>query len=460
MRAPFHLSSFVLNRARLRRILSVLSLLLLDGVAVSIAALPKPALPFAGHTFQIDSPSVPAWLLALTVTLALAGVCGVYRRRRQRRSLVRLAIWALSVLAVLVGAALALDRSSILLTVGLCWLAGLVVALGFRLLYDAAIAGTVGTDEDAERILVVGERDGARRFMAALNDHEGQRLHRLVAVVEPDRLEHLESLIVREGPQAIMLLDRTCRGADLETLLDISRRRGIRLQVPGERLGEAAVCRLPGVSGPVFAARPSALRRRRYLIKRGLDVVVALALLILFSPFFLIIAILAKLGSPGPVFYVSWRMGVCERPFPCYKFRTMCADADVRQEELEDRNEANGCLFKLTDDPRVTPVGRFLRRTSLDELPQLINVVCGQMSLVGPRPLPLRDVALMADRDKLRHVVLPGMTGLWQVSGRSRLDAGDMMRLDHEYIQAWSLRADLRILARTVGAVASRRGAF
>ena len=153
-------------------------------------------------------------------------------------------------------------------------------------------------------------------------------------------------------------------------------------------------------------------------------------------------------------------MGVCERPFPCYKFRTMCADADVRQEELEDRNEANGCLFKLTDDPRVTPVGRFLRRTSLDELPQLINVVCGQMSLVGPRPLPLRDVALMADRDKLRHVVLPGMTGLWQVSGRSRLDAGDMMRLDHEYIQAWSLRADLRILARTVGAVASGRGAF
>ena len=152
-------------------------------------------------------------------------------------------------------------------------------------------------------------------------------------------------------------------------------------------------------------------------------------------------------------------MGVGDRPFPCFKFRTMVADAETRQAELESVNEADGHLFKLADDPRVTRVGRFLRRTSLDELPQLLNVVAGQMSLVGPRPLPLRDVRLLEDTDKLRHVVLPGMTGLWQVSGRSNISADDMLRLDREYVESWSISLDMSILVRTVAVVFTGKGA-
>jgi lipopolysaccharide/colanic/teichoic acid biosynthesis glycosyltransferase len=138
----------------------------------------------------------------------------------------------------------------------------------------------------------------------------------------------------------------------------------------------------------------------------------------------------------------------------------MYVGSDVLQEELESRNEADGCLFKIRDDPRVTRIGRFLRRTSLDELPQLVNVLRGEMSLIGPRPLPLRDVALMEPEYRSRHAVLPGMTGLWQVSGRSSLTAERMMQLDLDYIRSWSLGADLRILLRTLSVIVRGKGAY
>jgi lipopolysaccharide/colanic/teichoic acid biosynthesis glycosyltransferase len=147
-------------------------------------------------------------------------------------------------------------------------------------------------------------------------------------------------------------------------------------------------------------------------------------------------------------------------PFPCLKFRTMYHDADRRQAELEERNEATGALFKMREDPRITRVGRMLRRFSLDELPQLINVLRGQMSLVGPRPLPQRDFDRLEDWHKKRYLVLPGITGLWQVSGRSDLDFDDLVRLDFLYLERWSVFLDLTILVKTVPAVFLRRGAF
>jgi lipopolysaccharide/colanic/teichoic acid biosynthesis glycosyltransferase len=146
--------------------------------------------------------------------------------------------------------------------------------------------------------------------------------------------------------------------------------------------------------------------------------------------------------------------------FSCWKFRTMYRDADQRQADLESINEATGALFKIKDDPRMTPVGRFLRRFSLDELPQLSNVVRGEMSLVGPRPLPLRDYERLDDWHKKRYLVLPGITGLWQISGRSELDFDDLVRLDFLYLERWSVFLDLSILVKTVPAVLSRRGAF
>ena len=143
-----------------------------------------------------------------------------------------------------------------------------------------------------------------------------------------------------------------------------------------------------------------------------------------------------------------------------FKFRTMYRDADERQGDLESMNEASGALFKIRDDPRMTPVGRVVRRYSIDELPQLFNVLLGQMSLVGPRPLPQRDFDRLEDWHKKRYLVLPGITGLWQVSGRADLDFDDLVRLDFLYLERWSVGLDLSILLRTIPAVIARRGAY
>jgi len=307
-------------------------------------------------------------------------------------------------------------------------------------------------------VLAIGDAPRDERLVSILSGGHPRERVRLVAVVPLGELDRLAQVIDDEHPDRVILLQPDCPSGALESILRIARTRPVRLQVLGEHLGDDAVAMLPGASQTVFAV-PSR-RPRGYLVKRVFDIVAACALIVLTSPFLAVVAMLTKLGSPGPVFYVSWRVGVGEKPFPCYKFRTMCVGADVQQEELESRNEADGCLFKIKDDPRVTGIGRFLRRTSLDELPQLVNVVRGEMSLVGPRPLPVRDVELMAERHKVRHAVLPGMTGLWQVSGRSGLKAVDMMELDMEYIRTWSLTADVRILWRTCATVLSRKGAY
>src|SRR5207248_3334530 len=178
------------------------------------------------------------------------------------------------------------------------------------------------------------------------------------------------------------------------------------------------------------------------------------------SPFWLAIAAAIKITSPGPVFFRDVRIGLGERPFGMMKFRTMYADARDRQAALEGANEASGPLFKIKNDPRVTPVGRFLRRFSIDELPQVLNVLWGEMSLVGPRPLPIRDYEQLEPWHRKRYSVLPGMTGLWQVSGRIELSFDDLVRLDFYYLENWSIWLDISILAKTLPAVLARRGAY
>jgi lipopolysaccharide/colanic/teichoic acid biosynthesis glycosyltransferase len=197
-----------------------------------------------------------------------------------------------------------------------------------------------------------------------------------------------------------------------------------------------------------------------FVVKRTFDVLVATFLLVVLSPLLLVIAAAVFLSSRGPVLYRSIRPGIGGEPFACFKFRTMRNDADQIQADLESLNEASGALFKIRDDPRMTRVGRILRRYSLDELPQLLNVLLGQMSLVGPRPLPQRDFDQLEDWHKKRYLVLPGITGLWQVSGRSELDFDDLVRLDFLYLERWSVGLDLSILLKTLPAVLARRGAY
>jgi exopolysaccharide biosynthesis polyprenyl glycosylphosphotransferase len=199
-----------------------------------------------------------------------------------------------------------------------------------------------------------------------------------------------------------------------------------------------------------------------YHLKRIMDFVGALLGVIVLAPVFFFIAVWIKLDSPGPVFFRQERAGLHGKPFHVWKFRTMAANAAQLQAAMDAQNESeDGVLFKIKADPRVTTAGRFLRRTSLDELPQLFNVLFGHMSLVGPRPLPMRDVSHFETWHHIRHQVLPGMTGLWQISGRSDIDSfDDAARLDLHYIDNWSLNLDLDILLETVKIVLFGKGAY
>jgi len=193
--------------------------------------------------------------------------------------------------------------------------------------------------------------------------------------------------------------------------------------------------------------------------KAIVDRVLAAVLIVLFAPIMLLIAIAVRISVGSPVLYVQRRGGLYGHPFPMLKFRTMRKGAEQERAALEARNEMDGPVFKMRDDPRVTPLGRILRRASLDELPQLFNVLGGQMSIVGPRPLPVEETAALTGRHRRRLSIRPGLTCLWQVSGRSDLTFAEWMALDLEYVDRWTLWLDLAILLRTVPAIISRRGA-
>jgi exopolysaccharide biosynthesis polyprenyl glycosylphosphotransferase len=196
------------------------------------------------------------------------------------------------------------------------------------------------------------------------------------------------------------------------------------------------------------------------VLKGLFDKIVAIAALIVFSPILALITLAIVLDDGGPALFTQTRVGQDGQPFTVLKFRTMVVDAELRKEALLALNEGDGVLFKLRKDPRITTIGSFLRRTSLDELPQLLNVMLGDMSLVGPRPALPVEVAQYSDNVSRRLEVKPGMTGLWQISGRSDLSREDAVRLDLRYVDSWTLALDLQILWKTGAAVASGRGAY
>ena len=210
-----------------------------------------------------------------------------------------------------------------------------------------------------------------------------------------------------------------------------------------------------GVGSP-----PVGLRGHRWARKRAFDIVVAGLLVVALAPLFLLCALAVRLSGPGPVLFRQPRMGRDGRVFSVWKFRSMTVDAEDRLATLRSLNEADGPLFKLRRDPRVTRVGRWLRAWSLDELPQLFNVLRGEMSLVGPRPLPTYEVDLDDPRARGRLRVRPGLTGPWQVSGRSHIPFQDMIKFDYQYVAGWSLARDIEILLATIPAVISGRGAY
>ena len=225
------------------------------------------------------------------------------------------------------------------------------------------------------------------------------------------------------------------------------------------QIARTAVDDFHGVPLLVFHTTPAASLQG--LAKQGIDFVGAFVMLLLLSPVMLICALAVKFTSPGPILFRQKRSGINGRPFTMYKFRSMGSNAEQRKHELAAMNEMSGPVFKVSGDPRITPIGKFLRRYSLDELPQLLNVLQGSMSLVGPRPLPVDETKRFEDLSHRRRLsVKPGLTCLWQISGRNEVkEFSDWVRLDLEYIDNWSLWLDIKILVRTVPVVFIGTGA-
>ena len=260
----------------------------------------------------------------------------------------------------------------------------------------------------------------------------------------------------------MIIADHDYPEQELLELVDRAHARGVRVRIAPSTMDVLVHHAefVPGQSVPLFELRPPVFQGLDFVLKRTFDLFFATLGLIVLSPLLALIAFATKAGSRGPVLYRSMRPGMGGVVFACLKFRTMVDDADERQADLEHHNEATGALFKMRDDPRLTGVGRMLRRFSLDELPQLLNVLRGEMSLVGPRPLPQRDFDRLEPWHMKRYMVMPGMTGLWQVSGRAELGFDDLVRLDFLYLERWSVFLDLTILAKTLPAVVWGRGAF
>jgi exopolysaccharide biosynthesis polyprenyl glycosylphosphotransferase len=299
-------------------------------------------------------------------------------------------------------------------------------------------------------------------FVDACPKDRPDDLSHLALLGPPDRLPSLiplfdvERVVVAftgEGSEAMLELVRVVKDFDVQ--VDVVPRL-FEIVGPGVDVHSVA-----GV--PLLGLPPPRLSRSARLVKRGLDLVIAVLGLVVFAPLFALIALCITLDSPGPVFFRQTRVGAGNRTFRIWKFRTMVADADRRKGELAHLNKHaadDRRMFKIPDDPRVTPVGRFLRRFSLDEAPQLLNVLRGQMSLVGPRPLVVDEACHVADWARKRVDLKPGITGLWQVFGRSDIPFEEMVKLDYLYVTTWSLWNDCRLLARTLPVVARARGGY
>ncbi|MGN6586388.1 MAG: sugar transferase [Solirubrobacterales bacterium] len=431
----------------------------------------------------LDASFTEAWRMALALTLSwvgLAFVCGLY-------NVSDLSTWAsgLSDAPRTVAAALLMSWP----VFGIAELADFPHSIAFAL---AGTFATVSLDSILralsrgyahrvaplrQRTVIVGSGMVAERLAERLERHGefglepiglvdddvhtldgSQRLPKLGSLDQLDsvldslRVDRVLIAFSRASHQQLLSCIRTCR--DHRVAVDVVPRLFELLD------GTGAMSQIGGLPLLSIGAKP--LNRASRAAKRALDVVGSAMLLTVLSPLLLAIAIAIKIDSRGPVFFLQVRDGRRQKPFRVIKFRSMYKDADERKKQFESENEAtDGVMFKIKRDPRVTRVGSLLRRTSIDELPQLINVLKGDLSLVGPRPLILSESRHAAQSWHARRLDLrPGITGLWQVSGRSDIPFQEMVRFDYQYVSGWSLARDVEILLATIPVVLSRRGAY
>jgi exopolysaccharide biosynthesis polyprenyl glycosylphosphotransferase len=469
--------SFLLRMDTLRRITRVLVLLVLDFAGLALAIFTALALKAAVRgrldvslAYQQTRHFVAFSYLVMVLLFARSGL---YASRNERPGLTRIiaSLFQVAVVALIFAVVSGEQFSSYYIFYGSLIFALLYVSL-FRQFYEWLSGIVLRAAGYARRAVLVGSGEQINAVAHALGGgpHAQVNVVGFISLtplpgnglVSLGQLDGLDEVLAREHVDEVIIADPDFPQQRAVELIDVCHRRGVRVRIAPSTM-EILVHRaefVPGQSVPLFELRPPVFEGIDFVIKRAFDLVVSSILIVVLSPLLLAITLAVRLSSRGPVLYRSYRPGIGGVPFACLKFRTMYEDADRRQAELEELNEADGPLFKIRDDPRVTTVGRLLRRFSLDELPQLFNVLRGQMSLVGPRPLPERDFQRMESWHMKRYLVLPGMTGLWQVSGRSDLDFDDLVRLDFLYLERWSVFLDLTILVKTLPALFSRRGAY
>jgi exopolysaccharide biosynthesis polyprenyl glycosylphosphotransferase len=470
--------SFVLRLDTLRSVARVGTLLALDYIGVFAAILTALCLKaVVRHAWNFDvsfnqAQDYTPFAYLLTVLLFLRS--GLYAERASRPGLSRIVASLFQVTLVALVYALVNHehfQSYYIFYGSLAFAVAYIATLRYG--YESVTGWILRTAGYERRAVLVGTGQHIEAVAHALADKRGHTPVEVVGFISltprPDNgLRSLGSLadigdVIRDNAvDEVIIADPAFPQQQALELVDVCHQRGVRVRIAPSTM-EILIHRaefVPGQTVPLFELRPPVFEGFDYALKRTFDLVGATLLLLLLSPVLLACVLAVKLTSRGRVIYRSMRPGIGGTIFPCLKFRTMYRDADARQAALEAMNEASGALFKIRRDPRMTPVGRFMRRYSLDELPQLVNVLRGDMSLVGPRPLPQRDYDRLEDWHKKRYLVLPGITGLWQVSGRSELDFDDLVRLDFLYLERWSVFLDLSVLLKTIPAVLRGRGAF
>lgn len=410
------------------------------------------------------------WLpFVALITVLIFAQAGLYKHREARAGMGRVfgSLTLVAVLALAFGVGIGHEFTTFGLAPTAVITATIFVAL-LRGSYEIVSGELLRRAGVRRRAILVGAGHELRSLPEKLGDaRSGIDYQFLGAITEddlPDRLGGYGDLasILGHGDVDEVIVAGDIRDRQLLGIVETAHRAGVQVLV-APSVTDLLIQRaeyVPGQGLPLFEFRPPVFAGSDWFVKRSFDYVVASALVVIGAPLWLLIAAAVKLTSSGPVLYRDRRIGVNEREFGMLKFRTMYHGAAAHVGELEQANEAEGALFKIRRDPRVTPVGRILRRLSIDEIPQVLNVLSGEMSLVGPRPLPLRDYALLTAWHRKRYLVLPGMTGLWQISGRSNLGFDDLVRLDFYYLENWSIWMDVSILLKTIPAVLSGRGAY
>src|SRR3954451_6311118 len=469
--------SFLLRMDTMRQAARVVSLLALDFIAIFGAILTALCLKAAlrdAWDFDVSFQQAKDYFpLAYLVTVLLFARSGLYTNRAERPGLARIVACLFQTMVLVFAFAVVNgdDFSSYYIFYGSLFFAVAYVTT-LRFVYERATGALLRAAGYQRRTVLVGTGEHIEDVAGALRDGSETSINVIgfVSIApRPDNgivslgtLEDLPGVLEEHRVDEVIIADPDFPQQQAVELVDQCHQRGVVVRVAPSTM-EILIHRaevVPGQSVPLFELKPPVFDGIDFAVKRTFDVLVASLLLFVLSPVLIACAVAIRLTSRGPILYRSIRPGIGGLPFACLKFRTMYQDADRRQAELERLNEASGALFKIRQDPRVTKVGRALRRFSIDELPQLINVLRGEMSLVGPRPLPQRDFDQLEPWHRKRYLVLPGITGLWQGSGRSELDFDDLVRLDFLYLERWSVFLDLTILVKTVPALLTRRGAF